>query len=185
MTETVTVLLGLLRAGDGAAAAPLWDRYFVQLVALARLKLSGACNPARDEEDVALSAFRSFCEGLGNDRFPKLESWEDVRRVLLMLTAQKAIKARRDATRLKRGGPAALLATAPPDQVPCRADDPAQAALMADEVESLIDALPDDQAREIVRLRLEGYQNREIADRLGCATRTVERRLNVVRKIWE
>ena len=38
--------------------------------------------------------------------------------------------------------------------------------------------------QQIAQLRLEGYANIEIAARLDCALRTVERRLDVIRRIW-
>lgn len=34
-------------------------------------------------------------------------------------------------------------------------------------------------------LRLEKYSVDEIAERIGCARRSVERRLNLIRSIWE
>jgi hypothetical protein len=67
---SVTHWLGLLKAGDHAAAQPLWERYFGRLVGLARARLRGARGHAADEEDVALSAFASFCKGAEQGRFP-------------------------------------------------------------------------------------------------------------------
>jgi DNA-binding CsgD family transcriptional regulator len=32
---------------------------------------------------------------------------------------------------------------------------------------------------------MEGYENDEIARRLGCGVRTVERKLGVIRAIWQ
>src|SRR5438874_1974030 len=57
---SVTDWLGRLRAGDRDAAQRLWERYFDQLVRLARGRLRGARRRAADEEDVALSALDSF-----------------------------------------------------------------------------------------------------------------------------
>ena len=59
---SVTRWIGALKAGDGAAAQPLWERYFARLVQLARAKLraTGKGSPIEDEEDAALSAFNSF-----------------------------------------------------------------------------------------------------------------------------
>jgi len=54
---SVTAWIGQLRAGDRAAAQPLWQGYFQRLVALARQKLRHAPRGMADEEDVALSAF--------------------------------------------------------------------------------------------------------------------------------
>jgi len=46
------------------------ERYFRRLVGLARKKLRAAPRRAADEEDVALSAFDSFCRGAEQGRFP-------------------------------------------------------------------------------------------------------------------
>src|SRR5438093_1781378 len=53
---SVTRWLGQLKAGDAAAAQPLWERYIRRLTGLARKKLHGRPGRAADEEDVALSA---------------------------------------------------------------------------------------------------------------------------------
>ena len=62
---SVSLWLGALQAGDLAAAQPLWERYFAQLVRLARARLRATprAGADADEEDAALSAFDSFCAG--------------------------------------------------------------------------------------------------------------------------
>ena len=57
---SVTGWIDRLKAGDHAAAQPLWERYFARLVGLARQRLEGQPRRAADEEDVALSAFTRF-----------------------------------------------------------------------------------------------------------------------------
>src|SRR5947209_3676484 len=69
---SVTHWIGQLKAGEAAAAQPLWEGYFQKMVQLARGKLQGLPRRAADEEDVALSAFDSFCRGAGAGRFPQL-----------------------------------------------------------------------------------------------------------------
>jgi len=69
---SVTHWIGQLKAGNSAAAQPLWERYFQQLVYLARKKLQGSPRRASDEEDVALSAFASFCRAAENTASPPL-----------------------------------------------------------------------------------------------------------------
>src|SRR5262249_59982732 len=66
--------------------------------------LRGLPRRAADEEDVALSAFDSFCRGAEQGRFPQLESRDDLWALLVVITARKAIDLRQREGRQKRGG---------------------------------------------------------------------------------
>lgn len=113
-----------------------------------------------------------------------------------MIAARKVANQLRDQTRQKRGGGAVrgesvfeaiqygqnspgiqeVLGTEP---------TPALAAEVAEQCEQLLERLDDDQLREIARLKLEGYTNKEIAKQLSVQTRTVERKLGLIRKLWK
>ena len=99
---SVTVWIEQLKAGDAAAAAPLWQGYFRRLVGLARQMLGAAPRGVADEEDVALSAFDSFCRGAAEGRFPRLDDRDDLWQILMMLTARKALRLLRQERRHKR-----------------------------------------------------------------------------------
>src|SRR2546423_14922065 len=99
---SVTSWLNLLKRGEPAAAQPLWERYFPRLVALARTRLRGTPRRAADEEDVALSAFDSFCRHAGQGRFPQLADRDDLWQVVMMLAARQAGQLARHGSRLKR-----------------------------------------------------------------------------------
>src|SRR5207237_6705167 len=101
---SVTRWVGQLRAGDQAAAQPLWERYFRRLVSLARKKLCGAARRVADEEDVALSAFDGFCRRAAEGRFPQLSDRDNLWQLLVVMTARKAHHLVRDQRRQKRGG---------------------------------------------------------------------------------
>jgi len=64
-------------------------------------------------------------------------------------------------------------------------DDPTpeEAALLAEEVETLLGRLTDPAVRQIAVCKLEGCSNAEIANRQGCSIPTVERRLAIIRKL--
>ena len=98
---------------DATAARQLWDTYFLRMVEVARLKLHGTRARMADEEDVALSAFKSFCRGTCDGRFPQFPEHEDPWPLLLALTNHKAIDLVRYERRVKRGGPG--LASRRPD----------------------------------------------------------------------
>src|SRR5271157_2479085 len=101
---SVTRWLGDLKAGDPDAAQRLWERYFAELVRLARARLGGVSRAAADEEDVALSAFESFCAAVSDGRFPRLEDRDDLWRVLVTVAERKAFDLIRRQRRLKQGG---------------------------------------------------------------------------------
>src|SRR5580658_11337782 len=106
--DAVTVWLGQLQAGESAAARPLWEKYFHRLVGLARKRLRDAPRRAADEEDVALSAFDSFCRNAEAGRFPDLTDRDSLWRLLAEFTLRKAAHHVRDAGALKRGGRATI-----------------------------------------------------------------------------
>jgi RNA polymerase sigma factor (sigma-70 family) len=190
--SSVTTWLGHLKAGDPAAAQALWQRYFAQLVALARQHLARHVRRAADEEDVALAAFASFCAGVAAGRFPRLADRHDLWRLLLTITLRQARKHAEHETRQRRDGARTVAAAdlfelpaADLDRLAGSAADPALAAEVADQLRHLLALLPDDDLRAIARDLLAGYSAPEIAHRLGCSLRTVERRWQRIRQFWE
>src|SRR5438105_10140275 len=101
---SVTNWINLIKGGDAAAIQRLWEAYFPRLVGMARKKLREAPRRAADEEDVALSAFDSFCDGAAQGRFPQLTDRDDLWHILVTITARKALQLMRHERRLKRGG---------------------------------------------------------------------------------
>ncbi len=196
---SVTCWLGNLKDGDLAAAQPLWERYFARLVGVARGKLRKVrkTSAGEDEEDAALSAFNSFCGGMARGRFPQLADRDDLWKLLVVITARKAMAQAQREGRKKRGGgrvvdEAALFGQAAGDEgslaglerIAGDGPTPEFAAMMSEECQRLLNALDDDSLRQVALSRMEGYTNDEIADQLGCARRTVARRLELIRKTW-
>jgi DNA-directed RNA polymerase specialized sigma24 family protein len=192
---SVTYWIDLLKAGDHAAAQPLWEAYFRRLVGLARAKLQGTPRRAADEEDVALSAFDSFCRGAEAGRFPQLRDRNDLWHLLVKLTARKAGHLVRHERRRKRGGgqvhsEAALAGADSAAEEPALANvigqepTPEFAAQVAEEYQRLLERLGSAELRSIALWKLEGDTTEEIGAKLACAPRTVERKLQRIRALW-
>jgi DNA-directed RNA polymerase specialized sigma24 family protein len=184
---SVTNWLDHLAQGHSLAGQQLWQRYFQQLVALARRKLANTPRRVADEEDVALSAFDSFLRGVEKGRFPELSSREELWRLLVVLTARKASHLRRDLGRVKRGGQVSfepldeeLLL----DELLAKEPDPAFAAEMMEQCEMLLRKLPDEELRKIAIRRMEGETVEEIAVALDYAPRSIKRKLQLIRSFW-
>jgi RNA polymerase sigma factor (sigma-70 family) len=192
---SVTQWLSGLARGDGNAAREIWQRYFERLVRLARKRLGDARPGGTDEEDVALSALDGFLRGAAAGNFPHLNDREDLWKVLVTVTARRALDHQRREGRQKRGGGAVRGETvfaagddadaqAGINRVLGREPTPELAAMMAEDCERLLNQLDDVSLRKVAQRKLEGYTNEEIAKEMNCALRTVKRRLAAIRARW-
>jgi DNA-directed RNA polymerase specialized sigma24 family protein len=180
---SVTHWIRELQAGNHKAAQRLWEIYFHRLTALARAKLKNQSWGVADEEDVALSAFDSFCRRAEEGRFPQLLDRDDLWQVLVMITARKAADLAQQECRQKRGGKL----TAPEvdmDHIIGSEPNPEFAAQVADECRHLLTLLNSNELRSIAIWKMEGYTNSQIAEKLGYVTVTIERRLRLIRRLW-
>jgi DNA-directed RNA polymerase specialized sigma24 family protein len=192
---SVTRWVTALKDGDAAAAQSIWERYHRRLVALARDKLRTARRRAADEEDVVQSAFHSFFEGVARGRFPRLDDRDNLWRLLVVITARKALDQLAHEHAARQGGgslqgesrmspsPAGWDAAAI-EQVVGDEPTPEFAAQVAEEYERLLDLLGDDTLRRVAVWKMEGLTDDEIAGRLDCSRRTVVRKLRAIRTLW-
>jgi RNA polymerase sigma factor (sigma-70 family) len=191
---SVSHWIAALKDGDSAAAQPLWERYYRQLVGLARKKLRSTSRRAADEEDVVQNAFHSFFRAVNQGRFPQLDDRDSLWRLLVVITANKALKQLTYAHRKKRGGGTApgrmeIYPIGPGDEAALvqfvgAEPTPDFAAQVADEYRRLLDLLDDETLRQVAVWRMEGFGNDEIADKLACSRRTVARKLESIRILW-
>lgn len=185
---TVSAWLVQLKRGDDEAAQKIWESYFTRLVGLARRHLRGTVRALADEEDVVLSAFDSFFRGARAGRFPRLSDRDDLWQLLVLLTRRKTCDLVEHNGRQKRAAAATQSLDAPTaqrEQLVCPEPTPDFAAQLAEAVERLLHLLDNEELRAVALCKLEGHTNREIAARLGCVERTVERKLWLIKKVWE
>lgn len=207
---TVTRLIQNLKDGESQAAQRLWELYFRRMVGMAREKLHGMPKRMADEEDVALSAFHSFCQGAEGGRFTQLIDRENLWPLLVSITAHKAVDLIRYHNRQKRGGTGHASSEssvvdratkedsqtgpekAPPgvakiefEAIISKDPTPEFAAQIADEFQSLLARLDDETLQSVALWKLDGFTNDEIAEKLDCVPRTVERKLQLIRTLWQ
>jgi DNA-directed RNA polymerase specialized sigma24 family protein len=186
--NSVTQWISSLKQGDQSAAQRIWEAYFRRLVGLAHARLRDAPRRVADEEDVALSAFHSFWRGAQAGRFPRLDDRNYLWQILVLITVRKAIDLRNYEGRLSRGrGRVQSLTDLSQDGIEAiggAEPTPELAAQVAEECQRLMEQLGDPTLQNVATWKLEGYTDAEIAARLGCVTRTVERKLARIRGIW-
>lgn len=195
LSNSVSQLIANLQKGDADAAQRLWDRYFEELVKFARERLGETPRQAKDEEDVALSVFDSFCRGAKAGRLAGLKDRHELWWMLLAITRRKVVDQFRGNNREKHGAMAARPETdvrANPktgekfdlDFVLDETPSPDLLLQLDEEWQRLLYLLRDDTLRRIACWRIEGYSALEIAAKLRVLPRTVFRKLSLIRSKW-
>lgn len=182
--------------GEPAAAEPLYEHFCSRLKQLARNRIPTNIRQAYDQDDVAISAFHSVFLGVRQQRY-QLRDRFDFWRLLITIAERKIAKRirhelreKRDVRRLVRDSVRVQ------DDQSNRADGvinslaaneptPALAVEVAETCEVLLALLPDDTSRRIAVMKLENHTASEIAAELGCTRKTVQRKLFVIRKLWQ
>ena len=179
-SQSITRLIRAVQDGSNTAVRPLLEAYFNRLVQLAGKRLQNLSGLGGYDEDVALRSFHSVYQRLRDPARPlDLSGRDDLWRLLATRTISRAIDL------IRRHRPGEVPGEQDVSQLLSREPTPEEAAEVADECRRLLDSLPDPELRQIALWKVEGYTNEEIAARLDCVPRTIERKLSRIRLLWK
>ena len=184
-TGSITEYLTELKSGNLIAVEKLWHRYFARLVAFAKRKSSFAVKTEQDEEDFAIVAFTQFVKGVEKNAFRKLENRGDLWQILAMITSRRISNAHRR-NKARKDVLTSILCESFDEITPNEIlGDPSMPVLdgLCTNCKDLLSTLKP-RHREVAKLRLAGYSNREIAEEVGVSVATVERDLSKIRDSW-
>jgi RNA polymerase sigma-70 factor, ECF subfamily len=173
-------LLERSRDGNQDAARLLYLRYAKRLNRLVEKQCSVGLARRAGIEDIVQSVFGSFFRRIRRGSYD-VPDGDDLWKLLLVITLHKIRKraayhhaAKRDAHRTTGGEAARRQLEFQPD------GGQSQDGYFVLVVEEILEQLPP-QARDMVRLRIDGYEVAEVARKLGRSRRTVERTLQEIR----
>lgn len=192
--EPVTAWIESLRNGDPSAVRRIWEHFVLRLSEAVRHRICPETRRVYDEEDVALSALNSFCAGVAAGRFPNLNDRESLWRLMLVIASRKVTRRhrydhqqRRDVRRNLEESLFSLSADGAGrgmDQFASREPSPELQAEFVETAAELFQSLPESRMRDIAQLRFEGFNDTEIALRLGCSRQAVQRSIERIRRNW-
>ena len=179
-TQSVTRLIRAAQQDRPSAVGPLLAVYFERLVQLARRRLQDLPGMAHYDEDLALRSFYSVYRRVRDPERPlHLTGRDDLWRLLAARTISRAIDL------IRRHRPGEVPGEDNLEQLLTREPTPEEAAATADECRRLLDLLDEPELQQIALWKVEGYTNEEIANRLDCVPRTVERKVRRIRLLWQ
>ncbi len=192
--DPVSQWIEQLATSDRDAANRLWQHFCRRLMSFARNRISPTSRRVYDEEDAALSAFRSLCRGIETNRYPEINSRDNLWALLVVIAGRKIANRKRFDGQKKRAVASTLTEdlfqpssgqdSSPLHLAISREPTPALAAEVADTSEHLLSMLPDEDLKQLVLLKLEGYTNEDAADKMQVTRRTVQRKLERIRRYW-
>ena len=179
-SQSITRLIRAVQDGSSSAVRPLLSAYFDRLVRLASKRLRNLPGLGGYDEDLALRSFQSVCQRLRDPaRSLDLSGRDDLWRLLATRTISRAIDL------IRRHRPAKALGDDDLAKLLSREASPHEAAELADECRRLLESLKEPELRQIALWKVEGYTHEEIAARLDCVPRTIERKVSRIRQIWK
>jgi len=181
---TDTWLMRRIRVGDQTAAAELYRRYACQVRSLARTRSSSDLARLVDEEDITQSVFADFFFGARQGQY-QVPAGTDIWRILLVIALNKIRAKGRFHHAARRDTRKTVGDKTIDDRVHVeRAADRMARAYIQIAFEETIELLPPVH-KQIVLLRMEGFEVAEISTKVECSKRSVERALHEFREIME
>lgn len=175
-----------LRLGDEEVVAEFFRSYGKPLQELADRHIAAGLRRRMGPESAALSACRTFLRRAQEGQF-SLQGNEELWRLLCAITLSKVREQARFHLRQRRGIGREVELRSESDSRETLAFDqaapepgPDEAAAIAECFEQLFESLEEEE-RQMVELKLQDFNNLEIAERMGCSERTVRRLMGRVR----
>lgn len=177
---SVTMWINAVRQGDASAAEHLWRRYFQQLMAQARVRMTNVDRSGYDEEDAAISTFHILCSKLQEGHYASLSDRDELWQLMLTVLIRKVGRRIKYQQASKRSSARTGQVVFSVDELPAATSDE-----ISEECFELIALLNDSNLEQVALLKFEGYTNEEIAAKLNRTRRTIQRMLNLIRSLWQ
>jgi len=179
--------------GEHQSVERLWKTYFARMKSLVARRIGNSPRLIGHEEDIAMSAFGSFVRRAAEGQFPDLKDNDELWKLLKTIAIRKTNDHFKYHMAAKRGGKVWTNQQSDVENDAVHtdhvaSDDPANCPEAPIDISDLfnhvLSILPDDAARDIVLLKLQGASVVVIAEMLECSTRTVQRKLKDIESIW-
>lgn len=173
------------RGGDELAAGILHKRYMAKLLNLVGRHLASRFNPRLDADDVVQSVFGSFFNGAREGRYA-FDAENDFWKLLLTIALNKVRNTvRHHQTQMRDLGKESFSTNADGSEtLMANLRNPqriaAEYAEFLESLDELLDQL-DPSEQTLLRYQIEGYTQKEIADKMNLNDRTIRRMLTRIR----
>ena len=190
---SITCLIRQLDHSEELALESLFRRCWGDLIAMASKRLAPSVRSWSDEEDIASEAYWGFVRALRKGRLPKLQDRCDLFALFAHIVACRAATRASEKLSVNKRGAGKVRAMSEVfdsktagnilNQVPGREPSPDERLTLQECFDVFIDQIPES-LRPVAYQHLLGHSQKEIAGSLDCTTRTIERKMALIRNYW-
>jgi DNA-directed RNA polymerase specialized sigma24 family protein len=171
MAGSITGWLQSVRDGSDDAAKNIWDRWFERLCN--RVSRHSGRLRIHDNEDIASDAFVDFFTALRDGKFSSLRNRSQIWKLLATIAVRKSRDTWRFECAKRRGGGL---------QIHSLNDADGESSSMMsqrrpvtnDLIEELIGSIDDPRLVKVIRLKIDGMDNVDLAHEMGCSVRSIQ-----------
>lgn len=169
----------------------LWEKFYPRLKKVVAGRIQKIPSAVPDDSGIAASAIKSVILRLKSGEYPDLKNENELWKLLLTFAIRRANDQVKMFSAEKRGKHKTVGQIENKDgkvagiNLVGEGNDALQDVEVEELFEALYEKLPNERARQVVSLRLEGATNKEIAECLGTSIRSVQLTLKSVSADWE
>ena len=176
-------------------AERIWQKFFPRLMRFAKTRITHLRTGAFDEEDIALSAIKSFFRCMEAGKYQAIEGDDELWRLLVTITSRKITAQLRRQMAAKRANEHTESVFGDADgahdsfapglaQVMDKRNLPESTSAVINACEEMLGLLTNEMVKRTAIMRLEGYSNQEIAAELQCSVARVKQRVAKAKQVW-
>lgn len=180
------------RSGDPIATEKIVTRYINRLAEFADAALRRGERLTEDGEDFALSVLQWASTELSAGRLPDLHNRDDLWLFLVEAAQRRIVRKQSKQRSLNQEHPTEMTMTDTLKQYDAELQDLWErgnpGAYFREVIhcwEDIINILPDQTSKDIAVLKLQGFSNREISQKLKLVSRTVDRKVIAIVEKWK
>lgn len=189
---SITLILMRARSGDHQAIGELVNRFLMQLVEAAKLEFGEHPRKVVDEEDVAMVVLAKLIDKLQRGKCVEVRDRDGLWGLMIRMTQQRVEAEINRMMTARNGYGMERTVSDLPEEAQQRlgrlcsdALNGEHVAIFREQVEEIMQELPDDTFRTIAKLKLEGASDLDIAYEMKTVPRNVSRKLKIIQVKWQ
>ncbi len=179
----ITACLLRVRSGSTDAFVILFNFYIQRLRGYVVGRLSDRDRGEGIEDDLSVETMYCLWFDLSGGRFSKVNNRDELWYAIMRIAKSRMIDRHRYLSRIRRAAIKTISLSSL--VIGSKTQSEIDQFIIYDAWKLFTESLEDQQLKELVRMKMDGLSSDVVAEQLGLVPRTVQRKLKIIRELWE